>query len=51
MNSEFLPNDQLKDYCAITNLINSDGLAGEYNVQNNAYNPTIEDIKAGRCSQ
>ncbi len=45
-------NNKLKNYCAITNLINSDGVERvEYVVVGNAYNPSIEDIKAGRCSQ
>ncbi len=44
-------NGALINFCTITNLINSGGLAGNYDVSNNAYNPTIDDIKASRCSQ
>ncbi len=42
-------NPNLTNYCAISNLINSGGLFGEYKVENNAYNPTLQDIKDGNC--
>lgn len=45
------PNSNLTNYCSLTRLINSEGLKGDYNVANNKYNPTLEDIKAGRCSE
>lgn len=46
------PNNQLTDFCALENLFNN----GAYNIdkvyiQNNAYNPTIQDIIDGNCSQ
>ena len=45
-------NEQLTDFCALQNLFTN----GTYNpeevyIENNAYNPTIQDIIDGNCSQ
>lgn len=42
--------DFLTDFCALSNLV----INGSYmslNIDNNAYNPTVEDIVNGNCSQ
>jgi len=44
------PNVNLTDYCALTNLI-TNGTYGEVTIENNAYNPTVQDIIDGNCSQ
>lgn len=43
------PNPNLTDFCALTNLFTSGGY-NQVNIDNNAYNPTIEDILEGNCS-
>lgn len=43
-------NTQLTDFCPINHLINSLGSTGSFDVGSNAFNPTIEDFDAGRCS-
>ncbi len=43
-------NSNLNDFCSITNLITSGGLLGNYIVNDNAYNPTQQDIIDGNCS-
>ena len=49
--SAILPSqDLLTDFCALSNLVNN----GNYNsitIENNEYNPTVEDIINGNCSQ
>ncbi|PVW15134.1 leucine-rich repeat protein [Marixanthomonas spongiae] len=42
-------NVELRDFCGITNLI-SNGYVGTYDVSNNGYNPTQQDIIDGNCS-
>lgn len=42
-------NDILEDFCALTNVITTNGLAGSYNVANNTYNPRWADYAAGDC--
>ena len=46
-----LNNLVLDDFCGLDLLIRSNNLSGTYNITNNAYNPTIEDILNGNCSQ
>lgn len=47
---EISENNQLKDFCNFTNLINTNGIQDDYIVNSNAYNPSIGDILAGNCS-
>ena len=45
-------NSQLNDFCTLENLfINGEYSASNYSVNNNAYNPTIQDIIDGNCSE
>ncbi len=44
-------NAALKSFCGITKLVKSGANTGGYNVRTNAYNPTEQDIKDGKCSQ
>lgn len=44
-------NTSLTDFCALQNLLQNNGLQGNFSVQNNAYNPTQQDIIDGNCSQ
>lgn len=44
-------NSILTNFCGISNLINNGTLSGNYVVNNNAYNPTQQDIIDGNCSQ
>lgn len=41
----------LKDFCGIQNLIQNGGVAGQIQISGNLYNPTVEDIVTGNCSQ
>ena len=43
-------NRVLTDFCGIQAVIEND-FTGIYNVNDNAYNPTQEDILEGKCSQ
>lgn len=43
-------NGVLRDFCGISTLIISQGLMGNYNVLDNFYNPTQQDIIDGNCS-
>ncbi len=43
-------NPQLFNLCGIENLIINNGLEGDYLVEDNVYNPTIQDIIDGNCS-
>lgn len=46
------PNPNLTDFCALQNLfVNGNGLERDVVIQNNAYNPTAQDISNGNCSQ
>lgn len=47
---EIFNNAALMNYCALTNLIQGNGLGGQYLVTNNLYNPTFQDILDGNCS-
>jgi hypothetical protein len=44
-------NALLKSLCGITKLVKGGGNTGGYQVTGNGYNPTVDDIKAGRCSK
>ncbi|PZR24798.1 MAG: hypothetical protein DI535_20870 [Citrobacter freundii] len=43
-------NISLKNLCGITKMVTGNGNTGGYTVLNNAYNPTVQDIKDGKCS-
>ncbi|WP_047546040.1 hypothetical protein [Psychroserpens sp. Hel_I_66] len=46
------PCPNLTNYCALENLfINGNGTSIEYLIENNAYNPSSQDIIDGNCSQ
>jgi len=45
------PNPNLSDFCALQNLlIIGNGISAEILIENNAYNPSINDIINGNCS-
>ncbi len=44
-------NKKLGDLCGITGLLVRNGTGGEVSISGNAYNPTVEAIVAGDCSQ
>ncbi|NQY05275.1 MAG: hypothetical protein HRT68_03465 [Flavobacteriaceae bacterium] len=44
-----VPNNNLSDFCALTNLF-TNGTYGDVYIDNNAYNPTVQDIIDGNCS-
>jgi len=48
--NENVANANLSDFCALTNLF-TNGSSTTVNIANNAYNPTIQDIIDGNCSQ
>ena len=43
-------NSSLTDLCGLSNIIDN-GFSGNYSVNNNAFNPTQNDIEAGNCAQ
>jgi hypothetical protein len=48
--SDIIPNYSLTDFCALTNLF-TNGTYGFVEIDHNAYNPTVQDIIDGNCSQ
>lgn len=44
-------NENLSDFCGIRNMLIQSEYSGVYNVYENKYNPTVEDIIEGRCKQ
>ncbi|NQY05660.1 MAG: carboxypeptidase regulatory-like domain-containing protein [Flavobacteriaceae bacterium] len=48
--TEDAPNPNLTDFCALQNLF-TNGTYGNVFIENNAYNPTVQDIIDGNCSQ
>ncbi len=46
----FYGNDFLFNFCGISSLLINNGLIGEYRAENNAYNPSQQDIIDGNCS-
>ncbi|MFC4219879.1 fibronectin type III domain-containing protein [Flagellimonas marina] len=48
---EIFDNNSLINFCGLDFVVNSNGLYGNYSVNENAYNPTISDIKNGDCNQ
>lgn len=43
-------NSALTDLCGLQNIVQSDNIDGVYNVHDNAYNPTFQNINDGNCS-
>ncbi len=43
-------NLNLIDYCALNNLIANDGIEDNYNVVDNLYNPTLQDLQNNICT-
>jgi len=41
----------LTNFCSLQTLINTNGIVGDYNIWDNVYNPSQEDIRNGDCSQ
>lgn len=44
-------NNILTDFCGLELVVNSNGIGGEFLTKLNAYNPTLQDIMNGDCSQ
>ncbi len=44
-------NYALTDLCGIKNILTINGVSGDISIAQNLYNPTVEDIIAGNCSQ
>lgn len=44
-------NSGLTDLCGLQNIVQGDNIDGVYNVHDNAFNPTFQDIADGNCSQ
>ncbi|MGB0871160.1 MAG: lipase family alpha/beta hydrolase [Flavobacteriales bacterium] len=44
-------NGQLSDFCGLNNLISNNGISGGYTVYSNLYNPTLQNLVDGNCSQ
>ncbi|WP_440880415.1 hypothetical protein [Tenacibaculum sp. C7A-26P2] len=42
-------NNSLNDFCGLTPLVNN-GFSGSYSVENNLFNPSVDDITNGNCS-
>lgn len=43
-------NNSLTDFCGLQNLFGSGGVGGQFLVEDNAYNPTEQDIIDGNCA-
>ena len=43
-------NALLKSFCGLTKLLKGSGTIGSFQTSGNGYNPTVNDIKAGNCS-
>lgn len=43
-------NSALTNLCGLQNIVQNNQINGSYNVQNNAYNPTFQNINSGNCS-
>lgn len=46
-----IQNESLQSFCALDNLINSGGLMGNWDVFDNLFNPTLQDMESGNCEQ
>lgn len=44
-------NESLTDFCGLQNLVDQNGIGGQYIVNTNGYNPTLQDLIDGNCSQ
>lgn len=43
-------NPPLTNFCGLTNVAQNNGIIGDYDVNTNGYNPTIQDLIDGNCS-
>ena len=43
-------NGLLSDFCSLTDLLTTGGLQGDYLIEANAYNPTLQQMLDGQCS-
>ena len=43
-------NSVLKDYCALSEAISNSGVLQQYIVENNLFNPTLNDFESGNCN-
>jgi hypothetical protein len=43
-------NSLLSNFCSLQNLINNNGLTGDYIVSENSLNPSMQNILTGNCS-
>ena len=50
-NLEILNNMELNNYCGVVPLIQVNGIQGNYYSTNNLYNPSIENLQNGICSE
>ncbi len=50
LDCRILRNKDLTDLCAITELVINNGISGELEIIQNAYNPTFQDFIDGNCS-
>ncbi|RMB63908.1 hypothetical protein EAX61_00550 [Dokdonia sinensis] len=49
-NLSIIQNSLLGDFCDLNNLIDNSGISGTYSVFSNQYNPTLQDLIDGNCS-
>ena len=49
-NLKFAENPSLFNYCGLQNLVDANGLQGDFITLNNFYNPTYQDLLNGDCS-
>lgn len=47
----FVSNDSLTDFCSLTNVLKGISDAQSFGTIYNKYNPSFEDMQAGRCSE
>ena len=43
--------ESLVDFCGLNSMTISGNISGDFNVSRNAYNPTLEDLQSGNCTQ
>jgi len=44
-------NDALVDLCGLQNIVQNDNIDGVYNIHDNAFNPTFQNVLGGNCAQ
>ena len=48
---QIVDNVNLSDFCGLNNLLINGSFSGNYFTNENAYNPTYQDMLDGNCSQ